>query len=252
VAKKKSQKRPAPPGVDPNEKRRERLEAKRIAKAQALAAKRKREARERIMRRVALLALLGFAVWFLFLRTATPDEINGNPINDFSTAGANQHVSGTVPYQDSPPVSGQHAPQPTFCGVHSAPIPNETMVHNLEHGAIGLLYAPDTDPEDIQTLESIVGDYEDNVFSMPYQGQMDSPIVIAAWGHTMELDTAEEDSVRQFIEEFRHGGDAPEANQVCEHQDPQPFDATPAPQETPTPTPTQGGRNRTPEPTPSS
>jgi hypothetical protein len=252
VAKKKSQKRPAPPGVDPNEKRRERLEAKRIAKAQALAAKRKREARERIMRRVALLALLGFAVWFLFLRTATPDEINGNPIKDFSTAGANQHVSGTVPYQDSPPVSGQHAPQPTFCGVHNVPIPNETMVHNLEHGAIGLLYAPDTDPEDIETLESIVGDYEDNVFSMPYQGQMDSPIVIAAWGHTMELDTAEEGSVRQFIEEFRHGGDAPEANQVCEHQDPQPFDATPAPQETPTPTPTQGGRNRTPEPTPSS
>ncbi len=228
MAKKKSQKKSTQSGVDPNEKRRERLEAKRAAKAQALAEQRKREQRERLIRRVALLGLFAFAVWFLFLRTAAPDEINGNPINDFSTAGANQHTTGSVSYQDSPPVSGQHAAQPTFCGVHAQPIPNETMVHNLEHGSIGLLYRPDTNPDDIKTLESIVGEYEDNVFSMPYEGTMDSPITIAAWGHTMGLDAADADSVRQFIEEFRHGGDAPEAGNVCEHQEPEPFEAAEA------------------------
>ncbi len=224
MAKKKSQKKSTQSGVDPNEKRRERLEAKRAAKAKALAEQRKREQRERLIRRVALLALFGFAVWFLFLRNIAPDEINGNPINDFSTQGANLHTAGTVNYSDSPPVSGEHAGQSGFCGVFSEPIPNETMVHNLEHGSIGLLYKPDTDPAEIKKLEAIVGDFEDNVFSMPYAGETDSPITIAAWGHTMELDDADEESIKQFIEEFRHGGDAPEAAKVCEHQEPEPFE----------------------------
>ncbi|HJR45009.1 MAG TPA: DUF3105 domain-containing protein [Actinomycetota bacterium] len=238
MAKKKKDKKRPPPGVDPNEKRRERLEAKRAAKAAALAAKRKKEARERIVRRIVMVLLAAVAVWFLFLRTALPDEINGHRINEFSTAGANQHTDGPVAYEDSPPVSGQHAGQPTDCGVYSEAIPNETMVHNLEHGAIGLLYRPDADLEDIRTLESIVADYDHSVFSMPYQGQMESPITIAAWGYTMELDTAEEDSVTEFIDEFRRGGAAPEADtpNECAHQDPEPFqpagaEASPAPDE---------------------
>lgn len=240
MAKKKAQKKPAQPGIDPNEKRRERLEAKRAAKAEALAAKQKRERRERLTRRIAMLTLLGAGVWFLFIRPAAPNEINGHPINDFATAGANQHTTAPVSYQNSPPVSGEHAPSAGACGVFGQPMPNETMVHNLEHGAVGLLYKPDTDPADIKTLESIVGDYEHSVFSMPYQGAMESPITIVAWAHTMELDSAEEDSIEEFIDEFRRGGSAPEATSApeCQHQDPEPFqpagaegeiDATPSP-----------------------
>lgn len=241
---KKKRKSAGQPGVDPNEKRRERLEAKRAAKAAALQAQRKKQQRERWIRRLAWAALFGFAVWFLFLRTATPDEINGHPINTFSTAGANQHTDGQVPYQDVPPVSGQHAPQPGLCGVHRAPIADETMVHNLEHGAVGLLFQPDLEQEQVRQLEKIVGDYEHSVFSMPYAGGMQSPITITAWGHTMELDEVEEDSIKQFIEEFRRGGSAPEANidPPCEHQDPQPYEpvevnATPSPGAEATPAP---------------
>ena len=221
---KKKKKSPGQPGVDPNEKRRERLEAKRAAKAAAEAARRKREARERLLRRIAMVALFGVAVWFLFLRNATPDEINGNPINVFSTAGANQHTAGEVPYEDIPPVSGQHAPQTSPCGVFGAPIPETAMVHTLEHGAVGLLYQPTLELEQIRQLEEIVGQYNSHLFSTPYSGGMESPITVAAWGHTMELDEVETGSIDKFIEEFRQGGSAPEANQTCPHQDPQPFE----------------------------
>ena len=239
MAKKKKAKKPLPEGVDPNEKRRERLEAKRAAKAAALAAKRKKEARERLIRRIVMVGLIGLAVWFLILRNVTPKEINGHTINNFSTAGANQHTSGTISYEDSPPVSGQHAPNPAPCGVHGEPIPNENMVHTLEHGSIGLLYAPDLDVEQIRELEAIVDDFDDHTFSMPYEGAMDTPIVVAAWGHTMELEEVEEDSIRQFIEEFRNGGDAPEKGTPCDNTQNTPYqpagpegEATPAPGET--------------------
>lgn len=220
---KKKKKGSTQPGVDPNEKRRERLEAKRAAKAAAQEAKRKKEQRERLIRRIAMVALFGVLVWFLFLRGATPDEINGNPITEFSTVGANQHTSGEVPYENIPPVSGQHAPQPAQCGVYAQPIPDENMVHTLEHGSVGLLYQPDLELKQIRRLESIVGEYDGQVFSMPYTGGMQSPITIAAWGHTMELDEVEEASIKEFIEVFRGGGDAPEANTPCAYQDPQPF-----------------------------
>jgi hypothetical protein len=135
-------------------------------------------------------------------------------------------------------------------------MPNETMVHNLEHGAIGLLYAPDTDPEDIKTLESIVGEHDHSVFSMPYEGQLDAPIVITAWAHAMELQTAEKDSVNEFIDEFiRGGGDAPEGTSApeCEHQDPEPFEAGAAEGDetelTPSPEPSDGDK-KTPGPEP--
>jgi hypothetical protein len=224
VAKKKKAKKPAQPGVDPNEKRRERLEAKRAAKAQALEAKRKREARERLIRRAVMVGLLGLAVWFLILRNVTPQEINGNRINDFSTAGANQHTSGTLSYADSPPVSGEHAPNPAPCGVHGEPIPNELMVHTLEHGSVGLLYDPvEVELDQIRRLEAIVEDYDDHMFSMPYLGELNKPVVVAAWGHTMELDDVDADSIEQFIEEFRNGGDAPEKGTPCDHQEAEPF-----------------------------
>ena len=239
MAKKKKAKKPLPEGVDPNEKRRERLEAKRAAKAAALAAQRKKEARERLIRRIVMVGLIGLAVWFLVLRNVTPKEINGHRINDFSTAGANQHTSGTISYEDSPPVSGQHAPTPAPCGVHGEAIPNENMVHTLEHGSIGLLYAPDLELDQIRELEAIVNDFDDHTFSMPYEGQMDTPIVVAAWGHTMELEELEEDSIRQFIEEFRNGGDSPEKGTPCDNTQNTPFqpagaegEATPAPGET--------------------
>lgn len=190
-----------------------------------------------------MVGLLGFVVWFLVLRNVTPNEINGHPINEFSTAGANQHTSGAISYEDTPPVSGQHAPNSVPCGVYAEPIPNQFMVHNLEHGAIGLLYRPDLELERIRQLEGLVEDYDHSIFTMPYDA-MESPITIAAWGHAMELDEFEEDSITQFIEEFRRGGAAPEAtiDPPCEHQDPQPFqpagaegaegEATPAPEGT--------------------
>ena len=265
MAKKKSQKKkPAQPGIDPNEKRRERLEAKREAKAKALAAQRKREARGRLVRRIALFSFLAFAVWFLFIRPGPPNEINGNPINEFAVAGANQHTTSPVSYQDNPPVSGEHAPTPGPCGVLNASVPNETMVHTLEHGAVGILYQPDLDPEQIKELEAIVGEYNDHVFSAPYDGGMESPITLAAWAYTMELDSVESASINDFIEEFRAGGVAPEANQDCPNGEPQPFEAegaeadpeaTPHTDETPhdeeTPAPGRS-KNATPEPSPSS
>jgi hypothetical protein len=219
---KKSKKRrgSTPPGQDPNVLRQQRLEARRQAKAEAEAARRKQQLRERLIRYVIYAGLFALAIWFVFLRNAAPTEIDGNPIRTFSQSGVNQHTSETQQYPTTPAVSGAHAPQPSTCGVIGQSVPPENSVHALEHGAVGINFGPEVDPETIKDIEALVGEYEENVYSAPLAG-MEAPIVISSWGRMMELETFDKAVVAEYIEAF--AGKGPEAGQNCPNTADSPF-----------------------------
>jgi hypothetical protein len=50
-------------------------------------------------------------------------------------------------YNSSPPTSGRHQPQPALWGVYDSPIPQDRLVHNLEHGGLVVQYGDDVPPE---------------------------------------------------------------------------------------------------------
>jgi hypothetical protein len=254
MAKKKNRNR-GPNARNPQEVRRERLEARRAAKAEALAARQRAQRREKIIRMFLFLALGAGLFWFFFVRGQGPSEINGHPITEFSSRGVNEHVAGKVVYESSPPVSGAHASTAAECGVHNQQIPNENQVHSLEHGAVGLQYSPDLDPEAIATLEEIAGGYDRNVFSAPYEGIDEGDIAVTSWGRAMYLDEVDETAVRDYIDVF--AGEGPEAGQECPNTAERPFDpgqASPAPSPVPgetieiSPSPKGGGGGGTPSP----
>lgn len=236
MAKKKGRKRrrTAPPSVDTNEKRRERLEAKREARERVAAAQRKVERRERLIRYALIAAFVVAAAWFFFFRGQTPSAIAGHPIEKFSEAGTNQHVTTPVAYEETPPVAGQHAPGAAGCGVYNEQIPDESYVHSLEHGTVALLYDPTrVEPSEIETLEGIARDFGDRVISAPYEGA-GRPIYVTSWGERMPLDSVDSAAIREYIETFR--GHGPE-DLPCSPDSDQSFE--PSPSATPSPTPSK-------------
>lgn len=228
MAKSKKKKRPArPEGFDPNEARRQRLDARRQAKAEALAAARKRQIRERIIRVVLILGAAVVAVWFFFLRGLGPSEIGGHAVERLGATGSGDHLAQgeTTTYDSSPPVSGVHAVQPTACGTHASPIPDEVQVHNLEHGVVAIQYKPDLAPEQIEQIEDIVQSYDSHVLSAPYP-EMETPIAVTSWGRMMRLDSVDEPAIREYIEVF--GKKGPE-DLPCENTADESYEAAPSP-----------------------
>jgi hypothetical protein len=232
----KKKQRRAARAADPNEVRRERLEARRQAKAEALAKKQKAERRAKAIRRSIALVLIAGLAWFIFFRNTRPSEIAGNELVLFSDSGvANEtsHVPGDVDYPMNPPVRGNHDPQAMPCGTYAEQPDPEQMVHALEHGAVGLLYDPEAvEPEAIADLEGLVGDYDSHVFSAPYPG-IPKPFVIVSWGEMMQLDDRDVPAIREYIDTFRDKGPEPGVN--CPPGENDTFE--PAPEETPTPSP---------------
>ena len=240
-------KRSAPQGAESHQRKQERLEARRRAKEAALIAQHRKERRDKAVRRAAFVVFLVAIVYLVFLRETSPDNIAGNPISSFSTnnGGQNNH---TAPYNytedttgTNPPVSGSHDPIPSECGTHSVKIPDENLVHSLEHGTVAILYDPkEVKLPDIKTIESIVFDYEDDVLSAPYPGLPD-PIVVASWSRKMTLDELDDEAITEYIDTFRDTEPAPEANQqdcpLDSDDEFEPPEPSPSPSPSPAPSP---------------
>ena len=234
------------------EKRRERLEARREAKAKALAARRKQQQRARIVRIVVTIASVAVIVWFLFLRNSIPDAIAGHEIEHFDTFASESragtlHTGAAITYASEPPVSGDHRPIAAECGVYSEQIPNENMVHTLEHGAVGVLYQPTAEPDEIKQIEEIVKSYESHTFSAPYPN-LEDPYTVVAWAHLMRLDSYDEPAIKEFIDFFREGADSPE-DQDCDLNVDSSFGTppTPSPTGSATPAPTKTPEKKAPD-----
>ncbi len=208
-------------GQEAHALKQQRIEERRRERAEQEAKQRKAAARAGLVRGAALIALAALAVWFVFFRGQTPDEIGGHELTKFSGGGVGEHAEGTLDYEMSPPVEGTHATSPAACGVHGTAIPNENLVHSLEHGAVGLMFSPDASPDDITALEDLALEFDENVLSAPFSG-MESPFSVISWGERMDLAELDVDAMREYIDVF--AGKGPEAGQTCPSTTDSPFD----------------------------
>ncbi len=123
------------------------------------------------------------------------------------------HVTGTVDYPQSPPAGGPHNPYWLNCGVYDEPQQNENAVHSLEHGAVWVTYdAARVTGEELAALKAwLPSTY---AILSPYEG-LPSPIVVSAWNAQLKLDSASDERIGEFFEEYWRSQDVPEPTAAC-------------------------------------
>ena len=148
-------------------------------------------------------------VWLIQLQSSS-GNINGIVTYNNLSRG---HVTGTVKYAQLPPVGGDHNAVWQNCGIYSQPITNENAVHSLEHGAVWMTYQPSLDAASIAQLQSLVRGHDHALLS-PYPG-LPSPVVISAWGVQLQVKSATDPRLAQFVSKYEQGPQTPEPGATC-------------------------------------
>lgn len=109
------------------------------------------------------------------------------------------HVSQgtTVRYNSDPPACGDHWPSPAEWGAYSSPLPDEQLVHNLEHGGIWISHKG-IDQATLARLGELARKYPQAVVLTP-RPQNTVPITLASWCRLEKLDVFDEQRIVAFI-----------------------------------------------------
>jgi hypothetical protein len=128
---------------------------------------------------------------------------------------SNDHTEGEVDYPVLPPPGGPHNPVWANCGFYDEPIADEHLVHDLEHGAVWLAYAPDLPAAEVDAVRELVR-ANDKTVAAPYDDLPPGAAVVAtAWARQLVLDTVDDPRLEEFVVQYQDGSQAPEAGVTC-------------------------------------
>ncbi|MDQ3669345.1 MAG: DUF3105 domain-containing protein [Actinomycetota bacterium] len=133
-------------------------------------------------------------------------------------------------YNSYPPTSGPHHPQPLVWGEYTDPVPQNQLVHNLEHGGLAVQYGKDVSAATVEELTAwyrstdprgiILAPLLDNEKAAP----LAKKIVLGAWtaerqnaddpsseiskqeGHLATCSAFDEDAFDDFVDDYRAKG----------------------------------------------
>jgi len=163
---------------------------------------------------VGILAAVALAV-FIGTSSGGGNASAGAPDGtEFVETGEPTHVEGEVAHPEGDnPAGGPHNPAWLNCGIYSAPVPSENAVHSLEHGAVWITYQGLAE-DDIDTLAGIASRRQKMIVSP--EPEQTSPIRLTAWNAILEVDSADDSRIVQFVNEFEGSPtNAPEPGGIC-------------------------------------
>ncbi|HEX9595204.1 MAG TPA: DUF3105 domain-containing protein [Candidatus Saccharimonadales bacterium] len=157
--------------------------------------------------------IAGFTILTLVNKNQPEQERPGVALPDNGT----EHLDPgeTIEYGGpEPPASGRHNQQPLPWGVFDQEVPDETAIHNLEHGGVYISYRPDLPREQIDRLESL--------FREPYAREDFAPtkavvapraangslIILTSWIRNLKLEKYDEEAIVEYY--LQNLGKSPE------------------------------------------
>ncbi|OGI60956.1 hypothetical protein A2814_02630 [Candidatus Nomurabacteria bacterium RIFCSPHIGHO2_01_FULL_38_19] len=114
-----------------------------------------------------------------------------------------QHVKegeSHEPYNSNPPTSGPHIGNNVAgAGIKDKPIPDELVLHSMEHGAAVLWYREDLAQSDVDIIRSAFQSASGKKIMLPRK-DLDVPVALTSWGYLLKLESIDEAKIKEFIE----------------------------------------------------
>ncbi len=118
----------------------------------------------------------------------------------------------TVQYGTDPPTSGRHIGELVEPGVYDEPVPNEVLVHQMEHGYAIAWYncaaSPALDEAGCSAVRDELGQVVNQALGdglravMTPDTTMTHRIALTAWQYMDTMDEVDEERIRTFLERF--------------------------------------------------
>ena len=164
---------------------------------------------------IAVLVIGSFAAVPIFQSIGGPQAVDlGTAAAYVEGVGQNQEVMATknhvqdgtiVAYNSVPATSGDHYFSPQPCGFYQGEVPDERVVHNLEHGNIVISYnLPDS--ADVDALENVyndLGGWKDHYTVVrSYSNIAPGQVALSAWGVLDIMDGVDQNRIERFYEHY--------------------------------------------------
>ncbi|MEK7572539.1 MAG: DUF3105 domain-containing protein [Patescibacteria group bacterium] len=104
-----------------------------------------------------------------------------------------------VAYNSNPPTSGPHWADVAGPGIKNQPVPDELILHSMEHGAAVVWYRENLEQGEIDRIKQAFNDSSGKKIMLPRKN-LDVPVALTSWGYLLNLQIIDEEIIKEFIE----------------------------------------------------
>lgn len=153
---------------------------------------------------LATLVILVGGVWFLSVQDTKQQEKLSKPLmgEKIADLGAPHVARGEShpSYNSNPPTSGWHWGNGVAGpGIKDKPVPDELVLHSMEHGAAVVWYKDDLPKEEVEKITKAFNDASGKKIMLPRK-ELDVPVALTSWNYLLKLKTVDEAKIKEFIE----------------------------------------------------
>jgi len=102
-------------------------------------------------------------------------------------------------YKSNPPTSGPHWEGVAGPGIKTEPVPDELILHSMEHGAVVVWYREDLSEKDVDTIKEAFNSASGKKIMLS-RANLDVPVALTSWGYLLKLESIDEEKIKEFIE----------------------------------------------------
>jgi len=102
-------------------------------------------------------------------------------------------------YNSNPPTSGWHWADVAGPGVKDEPVPDELVLHSMEHGAAVVWYREGLEQNEVDKIKEAFNNSSGKKIMLSRK-DLDTPIALTSWNYLLKLDIIDEGKIKEFIE----------------------------------------------------